>query len=129
MLRIRMLGAFEVLADDRPLHLGGNRVRNLLAVLALSPGRPVETGVLIERCWGATAPADAKGSLHVAVRRLRLALGADAIGTTDYGYYLNLPPEQVDAAVSAGLLTPGADREAVEAALALWRGEPFGTGF
>ncbi|MFG1912157.1 BTAD domain-containing putative transcriptional regulator [Kribbella sp. NPDC048928] len=129
MLRIRMLGTFEVLTDAGPVQLGGSRVRNLLAVLALSPGQAVETGVLIERCWGEDAPADTKGSLHVAVRRLRVALGADTIGTTDYGYYLNLPPEQVDAATFAGLLTPGADHVAVAAALALWGGEPFGTGF
>jgi DNA-binding SARP family transcriptional activator/tetratricopeptide (TPR) repeat protein len=124
-----MLGAFEVLTDAGPVQLGGSRVRNLLAVLALSPGQAVETGVLIERCWGAEAPADTKGSLHVAVRRLRVALGADTIGTTDYGYYLNLPPAQVDTVTFAGLLTGGADQAAVTAALALWGGEPFGSGF
>ncbi|MFI5694114.1 BTAD domain-containing putative transcriptional regulator [Kribbella sp. NPDC051586] len=129
VLRIRMLGAFEVLDDGRPVQLGGDRVRNLLAVLALNPGQPVAAADLLDRCWGEGVSGDARGSLHVAVRRLRRALGASTIGTSDYGYYLDLPPDDVDAVAFADLLTPVPTGEAVETALALWRGEPFGDGF
>lgn len=131
MLSIRMLGPFEVIADGEVLAVGGGRARSLLAILALSPGRAISSEALVERCWGEQPPSDPKASLHAAVRRLRVLLGDQTIRTTEYGYLLDIEPEDVDAvAFSRSLESVGEiPRERLEAALALWDGEPFAGDF
>jgi DNA-binding SARP family transcriptional activator/tetratricopeptide (TPR) repeat protein len=131
VLRIRLLGPFEVLVDGVPVQVRGARSRSLLAILSLTPGHSVAADTLVERCWGDTPGADSRASLHAAVRRLRVLLGQETIRTTEYGYALEITAEHVDAAVFADLLTPisTATAEDLDTALALWRGEPFGGEF
>ncbi|NEB75432.1 winged helix-turn-helix domain-containing protein, partial [Streptomyces sp. SID14478] len=53
-MRYRILGTTQALRDDgTTVPVGGARLRALLTVLALRPGRAVPAGVLVEEVWGA----------------------------------------------------------------------------
>ncbi|MBX6382948.1 MAG: AfsR/SARP family transcriptional regulator, partial [Microbispora sp.] len=134
-MRVRLLGAFEVLGDDgAPVAVAGARVRALLAVLALRPGRLVPAGRLVDALWADDPPANAANALQTLVKRLRAALGRPgAVVWRDGGYLLDVDPDLVDAHVFMRLTLPYAmgtlpdeatDAEAAELdeALALWRG-------
>ena len=69
----RILGPLEVMDRDRPLVLGGEKQRALLAVLLLHAGEAVSADRLIDDLWGASPPSSA---LRLAVRQ-RLAPGFD----------------------------------------------------
>ena len=56
----RLLGPLEVLADGRPLALGGPKQRGVLALLLLHPHEAVSRDRLIEAVWG-EQPPDAAG--------------------------------------------------------------------
>ncbi|MFE9824978.1 BTAD domain-containing putative transcriptional regulator [Streptomyces sp. NPDC005791] len=128
-----ILGTTRVLrADGTPVALGGARLRALLTVLALSPGRTVPAGVLVDEVWDGDPPADAPGALQALVGRLRRALGRDAIASAANGYRLTADPDAVDlhrferlAGEGARALREGDAAKAamlIEDALALWRG-------
>jgi DNA-binding SARP family transcriptional activator/tetratricopeptide (TPR) repeat protein len=72
----------------------------VLAVLAMTPARPVTWDALIDRVWGDQLPGDVRNVLYSYVSRLRRALGRGPDGTvlrrTGGGYRLDLVPEQVD---------------------------------
>jgi len=75
----RLLGSLEVLGDEGPLPLAGQRQRALLTILLLDAGRVVATDRLIDQLWGERPPATASTSLHNAVSQLRRLLGAGAL--------------------------------------------------
>ncbi|MFI6640096.1 AfsR/SARP family transcriptional regulator [Streptomyces sp. NPDC050504] len=119
--------------DGTPVPVGGARLRALLTVLALRPGRAVRTGVLVAEVWGAgEPPADEVGALQALVGRLRRALGKDAVLSDESGYRLDAGPDDVDvhrfdrlaregaAAVAGGEAAGGL--ALLDGALALWRG-------
>ncbi|WP_234478836.1 AfsR/SARP family transcriptional regulator, partial [Streptomyces sp. MBT65] len=135
-VRYRILGTTQALrSDGTPVPVGGARLRALLTVLALRPGRPVPASVLVDEVWGADPPADALGALQALVGRLRRALGADAITSADTGYRLAAAPDDIDLHRFERLTGEGlralADGNAVKAAevlddaLALWTGPPL----
>jgi len=133
-VRILLLGPLEVRAGGRVVALPGRRVRALLAVLALSAGRPVATEVLADRIWGEELPANVRGSLQTAVMRLRRELGASTVERSPGGYLLRVDRDAVDAlrferlVESAGDARgpgPAGQRDRLAEALALWRGDPF----
>ncbi|MER5550803.1 BTAD domain-containing putative transcriptional regulator [Streptomyces sp. NPDC002793] len=128
-----ILGTTRALrADGTPVALGGARLRALLTVLALSPGRAVPAGVLVDEVWDGDPPAGAPGALQALVGRLRRALGRDAIASAADGYRLAAGPDAVDlyrferlAGEGTRALREGDAAKAVTAldeALALWRG-------
>lgn len=128
-----ILGTTQALRDDgTAVALGGARLRALLTVLALRPGRTVPATVLVDEVWDGDPPADAVGALQALVGRLRRALGRDAIGSVDNGYRLAADPDAVDLHRFERLVGEGAraleDGDAAKAAtvlddaLALWRG-------
>ncbi|KAA0931939.1 AfsR/SARP family transcriptional regulator [Streptomyces apricus] len=132
-VRYRILGTTQALrTDGTPVPVGGARLRALLTVLALRPGRTVPAPVLIDEVWGADPPADAPGALQALVGRLRRALGADAIGSAEGGYRLCAATDDVDlhrferlAGEGARALAdgdPGKAAVILDDALALWRG-------
>ncbi|HZZ55344.1 MAG TPA: BTAD domain-containing putative transcriptional regulator, partial [Trebonia sp.] len=93
-------------AAGRPVRVGGQRVRALLAVLALAAGRPVPAHALIERLWPEPddRPVDAVNALQSLVSRLRAALRQGGVAesvleSSPAGYRLAVRPEAVDAAV------------------------------
>ncbi|AWL38082.1 MULTISPECIES: BTAD domain-containing putative transcriptional regulator [unclassified Streptomyces] len=128
-----ILGTTQAFRDDgTPASLGGARLRALLTVLALYPGRAVPAGALVDEVWDGDPPADAPGALQALVGRLRRALGRDAVESVENGYRLVTDPDRVDlsrferlAGEGARALEDGDGAKALallDEALALWRG-------
>lgn len=131
---VNLLGSVEIRRAGQLVRTGGGRMTVVLAMLALSVGRPVGASALIEAVWDSHLPQSAAGSLQNHVLRLRRMLGADAIRTTPTGYLLALEPDQVDLwrfrrlageAAATAARDPQAARTLLVEALALWRGEPL----
>ncbi|MFF0158186.1 BTAD domain-containing putative transcriptional regulator [Streptomyces sp. NPDC005263] len=132
-VRYRILGTTQVLRPDgTSVPVGGARLRALLTVLALRPGRTVPASLLVDEVWDGDPPADATGALQALVGRLRRALGADAVASVDGGYRLTAPPDDVDlhrferlAGEGTRALADGDPAKAavvLDDALALWGG-------
>ncbi|HYS35434.1 MAG TPA: BTAD domain-containing putative transcriptional regulator [Pseudonocardiaceae bacterium] len=140
--RFGILGPLEVLADGRPVALGGPQQRGLLAVLLLDANRVVSRARLVSDLWGQDPPATARSLLHGCVAGLRRVLPKSPDGlrlvTRPPGYLLRVAPGELDvdrfdelagsigsgrAAGSALNQPPDQDCAAtLRAALALWRG-------
>ena len=132
LLDFRILGPLEVVADGRPVQLGGPKQRATLAILLLNANRVVSVDRLADDLYAGEAPVTAVTQIQRQVSELRKALGpAHGIETQPPGYVLRLAPEQFDlrrferlaeeaergdAARAAGLL-----RDALD----LWRGGPL----
>ena len=131
-MEFRILGPLEVVEDDRPIALGGPKQRVLLALLLLTPNRPVSVDRLVDVLWSGDPPATAANALQYHVSQLRKALPAGtAIVTQEPGYAIRLEPEQLDlfrferlVAEAEGADPSDASRLLSEA-LDLWRGEPL----
>ncbi|RIQ17210.1 AfsR/SARP family transcriptional regulator, partial [Jiangella rhizosphaerae] len=129
-MRIGILGPLEVRDDDdAPVYVAGARLRTLLIILALEPGRLVTVGRLVDGIWGDDPPAGAANALQALVSRLRRALPGLTVESHPAGYRLALEPDAVDAArferqVAAARSASGdaAVEDGLRAALALWRG-------
>ncbi|MGW7092121.1 AfsR/SARP family transcriptional regulator [Streptomyces sp. NPDC054874] len=132
-MRYCILGTTRALRDDgTAVPLGGARLRALLTVLALRPGRTVPAGVLVDEVWDGDPPADAAGALQALVGRARRALGRSAVESVEGGYRLAAPPDAVDLHRFERLAGEGSraleDGDASSAlallgeALALWHG-------
>ena len=131
-----MLGPLEVRtgpdpADGTVVEVGGARLRTLLIMLALHPGRLVTSGQLIDGLWADETPAGAANALQALVSRLRRAVPEAAIESRPTGYQLRLDPrctdvvrfEELAAAGRAQLdEDPAAAAATLREALALWRG-------
>ncbi|MGX4692538.1 AfsR/SARP family transcriptional regulator [Streptomyces sp. JNUCC 63] len=132
-VRYRILGTAQALRPDGTLvPVGGARLRALLTVLALRPGRTVPVSVLVDEVWDGAPPADATGALQALVGRLRRALGAGAVASAEGGYRLTTAADDIDlhrferlAGEGLRALTDGDPAKAavvLDDALALWRG-------
>src|SRR4051794_24426614 len=132
-VRYRILGTTQALRPDgTSVPVGGTRLRALLTVLALRPGRTVPVSLLVDEVWGDDPPADATGALQALVGRLRRAVGADAVASVEGGYRLTAGPDDIDlhrferlASDGMRALTDGDPAKAavvLDDALALWRG-------
>jgi len=124
-----VLGSVEVRVDGRRIDLGGAKPRALLAALLANRGRPVSVHTLTETIWGDHPPATAQKSIQKFVSALRRILD-DALLTREPGYLIQVADDEVDAAVLETALSrarAGAAgwEEAVESALAAWRGDPY----
>ncbi|MGW0707999.1 AfsR/SARP family transcriptional regulator [Streptomyces sp. NPDC002643] len=135
-VRYRILGTTQALyADGTPVPLGGARLRALLTVLALRPGRTVPAPALVDEVWDGDPPADAHGALQALVGRLRRALGAEAVASGNGGYRLAAGPDDVDlhrfdrlSAEGTRALADGDPAKAaavLDEALALWQDPPL----
>ena len=128
-----MLGPLELrAADGAVVAVGSVRQRRLLAALALRPNVAVADDVLIELTWAAQLPTDPVAAVHTNIARLRRALpDAVHIQTEPRGYRLAIDATELDALqfgarVEAARARAGDDRiRVLDAALALWRGQPF----
>jgi DNA-binding SARP family transcriptional activator len=139
-LEFRLLGPLEVRREGRPLRLGGERQRALLALLLLHANEVVPSERLIEELFGEHASETAANALQVGVSRLRRLLGdgrtangdGGVVVTRPPGYLLRAAPEQLDVALFERSLGQGrralaagdavAASAMLRAALALWRG-------
>ena len=136
-MRFGLLGSLSVLDDaGRPLDLGGNQSRTVLAVLLAAAGRVVTAEALVDILWGEDPPASAPGTLQSYVSRLRRELerggGARILLWEPPGYRLAVDAGDVDfrrfeALADEGRALLAADRPAeardvLAAAEGLWRG-------
>ncbi|WP_369658117.1 BTAD domain-containing putative transcriptional regulator [Streptomyces sp. RPA4-2] len=132
-VRYRILGTTQALrTDGTAVPVGGARLRALLTVLALRPGRTVPAAVLVDEVWDADPPADAPAALQALVGRLRRALGAGAVDSVGGGYRLVASADDIDlhrferlAGEGARALADGDPAKAaviLDDALALWHG-------
>lgn len=129
-----ILGPLQVLdPSGEPVAVGGARLRVLLALLLLRPGRPSAVEELTDAIWGEAVPGAVGNALQALASRLRRALGEGTGLLGDGGgYRLDVTPEQVDLHVFEDLAGRGrADLRAgrferaepsLDGALALWRG-------
>ena len=137
-VQFRILGPVTAYRDGETLSLGGERQRALLAVLLVHANETVSTERLVEQLFGRSGSGSQINAVHVAVSRLRRALGNGAgamLLTCRGGYALELEPGQLDAATFESLVEEARDRLAqddpagasglLREALALWRGPPL----
>lgn len=140
-MRFGVLGPLAVwTADGDPVRIPGAKVRALLALLLVDPGRAVSVGRLVDELWGSALPDDPGNTLQGKVSQLRRALeraepgGRELVvsGAGASGYLLRTGPDAVDADRFTALLdraraetTPRTKAELLTEALGLWRGEPF----
>jgi DNA-binding SARP family transcriptional activator/tetratricopeptide (TPR) repeat protein len=121
VLEFRILGPLEVLADERPIPLGGQKQRALLALLLLEANRVVSNDRLIDALWEGEPTETAGKALQVYVSQLRKLLGKERLQTQAPGYLLRVGADELDLTRFQRLETDGKLREA----LALWRGQPL----
>jgi predicted ATPase len=133
-MQVSILGPLEVATGDQVIDVGGARLRALLVRLAVDAGRPVSVAALSQALWPDRGPADPAHALQALVSRLRQTLRAKAaVGSASGGYFLDLPPDAVDAHLFERLVREGQHARRVgdaktastrlREALALWRGE------
>jgi predicted ATPase/DNA-binding SARP family transcriptional activator/tetratricopeptide (TPR) repeat protein len=138
-LDFRLLGPMQVNNDAAVLPLPNAAERALLALLVLSPGRPIPAATLIDRLWSEhDLPADPVNALQTRVSKLRRALSAadvHIIVRDSVGYRADVARESVDVhrfvdGVRAARAAVGADDPVLalagyDDALDSWRGEPL----
>ena len=131
---IRVLGPIDLLTPDGVRSVGSRQARRLLGVLVVAAGRAVSTDQVRYALWGEQPPPSADNTLQTYISRLRRLLGSGAIRRADHSYRLVVGRDQIDAVQFEDLLIeagehrddPARSAEVCRAALALWRGEPFG---
>jgi hypothetical protein len=74
-MEYRVLGPVEVLADGRPVAIGGPKPRSLLVLLLLNAGRVVPTTQVIEALWGGRPPMSGATRVQGVVSQLRASFG------------------------------------------------------
>ncbi|MFC4052458.1 BTAD domain-containing putative transcriptional regulator [Actinomadura syzygii] len=104
-LRFEILGRPAAWRDGRELDLGPGKQRAVLAVLLLSPNRPVPTSSIVEAVWGDEPPDNGVNVVQKYVAGLRRVLEPERsprspgrlLTLTGAGYALRVPPEGLDA--------------------------------
>lgn len=127
-----VLGPLELRGDAAP---GPPRDRVILSALVVRRGSVVPADVLADALWNESPPRTWPKVVQGSVVRLRKTLGADAVGSVQGGYRLDLPAGQLDLDVfqerieQARMHQASGDhaRAFVEFgdALRLWRGTPL----
>ncbi len=130
-LRVGVLGPLLVTRDEAAVRPLRGRPGALLAVLAMSAGRPVGADRLAGLLWDDDRPEHPRASLHTVVARLRRMVPG-AVVTVGDGYLLDISPDHVDVLRFRRLAREAGeadDRAAAlglfDQALDLWRGEPL----
>jgi DNA-binding SARP family transcriptional activator len=121
-MRIKLFGLTQVFNEAGTLvgDLGGTKPRQILEILAVSPGTPVSKERLAERLWDGCPPRSYVGTLesYVCVLRRRLCTpgaGPVAIRTVPGGYVLDSEVAHVDLASSRSLLARARSADPAEA--------------
>ncbi|MET8138069.1 MULTISPECIES: AfsR/SARP family transcriptional regulator [unclassified Streptomyces] len=142
-MKIKVLGPLNVEVNGISVVPTAGKPRQILALLALYPGRVVPVSTLMEEIWGTHLPQSALTTLQTYIlqlrRRLGTAMGPDAPGSakdvlaTRYGgYLLQIPAEAVDVRAYECLVAEGQQAhedgedarvaKCLRAALDLWEG-------
>lgn len=139
-MRYRLLGSMTAYDANGSLRLGGFRQRTVLAILLMSTDRTVDIDALTEQVWDGSPPPKPIASLRAYVANLRRLLAddqrTDRLVTDGRGYRLQLGSDEIDAQVFEAKVDEGkrslaagdasAAGRALDEALGLWRGTPFG---
>ncbi len=134
-----VLGPLQVSAAGRPIPVRRGLPRALTVLLLLRRRATTSAETIVDRLWNGDPPADPANAVHRVVSYLRRALGPEGsslLVTRAPGYALLADDDAVDAVrferlvqrASAAAAHETAGERAVEdvdAALALWRGEPL----
>lgn len=139
-LQVSILGRLQVRRDETPLNLGSPQQQAMFVVLLMRAGQAATATDLVEALWGADEPASAMTALRTYAWRLRKVLERDSKNPSTLvslgdGYRLALDNGDVDF-LRAEELAGRAERareasdfdgayELLDAALALWQGEPL----
>jgi DNA-binding SARP family transcriptional activator len=91
-----ILGPLEVVDAGKPVPLGPEKQRALLAMLLLDAGRVVAVDRLVDGLWGDEPPARADKAIQTYVSRLRKTLPEGALRTRSPGYVIDLGPDLLD---------------------------------
>lgn len=142
-MKIQVLGPLSAEVNGGSIVPTAGKPRQILALLALYPGRVVPVQTLMEEIWGTDLPQSALTTLQTYILQLRRRLGTamgpgvpgsakDVLATRHGGYLLQIPPDAVDVheydTLVAGGQTAfeeGDDRRAADLlrkALGLWSG-------
>lgn len=137
-LRINILGPVFVDAEGQTHAIRANKVRAMLATLALEAGRAVSSEDLVDELWSGHAIGNTRNALQATATRLRRAIepaarrrGGSVLRGVNNGYLLEMSPEHVDgnrflelAAQGAAHLPARPERalELLQSALDLWSG-------
>ncbi|WP_329088245.1 AfsR/SARP family transcriptional regulator [Streptosporangium sp. NBC_01469] len=138
-MEFRILGPVEFWSRGQRRDLGWAKERHVLAVLLMTPGKPVSTESLIRKVWDENPPANARSSLYSHVARLKSHLhgaGEDVRLRGGSGTYsLETDPENIDyhhfraLCSQARSITENGDVDDAfrlyGEAGRLWRGEPL----
>ncbi|MEV4926446.1 AfsR/SARP family transcriptional regulator [Streptomyces roseoverticillatus] len=142
-VEFKVLGPLAAVADGRALPLGGPKQRTLLAMLLVNANTAVSGERLCDAVWGEAPPASAQANIRSYAAVLRKVLspaagegsGEERLSQGNGGYRLQVFPGEADlhrfevlAARGRTALAAGEHRaaaDALEEALALWRGSPF----
>ncbi|WP_433086790.1 BTAD domain-containing putative transcriptional regulator [Dactylosporangium sp. CA-052675] len=121
-MRIGLLGPLEVAdGDGVPLEVGGSRLRVLVTLLALEPGRVVTAARLTDGVWGEHPPAGAGNALQSLVSRLRRVLPDGVLQARPTGYLLDIDAQDVDHLRFEALVGQARAAGEPSAAVALFR--------
>jgi len=133
-IEICVLGPQVIIRDGEEVPPPAPQQRRVLAVLASRPGEVISREVISHHIWGAATSQQVR-SLQSYVSHLRTILGTHAIELVGGGYRLNVGPDSIDETLFRRHVEQGLDqaadghcreaREHLEAALELYRGEPY----
>ncbi|MFZ3560637.1 MULTISPECIES: AfsR/SARP family transcriptional regulator [unclassified Streptomyces] len=142
-MKIQVLGPLSAAVNGMSIVPTAGKPRQILALLALYPGRVVPVPTLMEEIWGTELPQSALTTLQTYILQLRRRLGTamgpgvpaaakDVLATRHGGYLLQIPSDAVDVREYEHLVTQGQqagdgdeDERAAScyrAALDLWQG-------
>ncbi|MEK6342481.1 MAG: BTAD domain-containing putative transcriptional regulator, partial [Curtobacterium sp.] len=122
--RLAVLGSVLVEGPSgEPAPITGALARSFLTALVLAPGQTLSSGSLVDELWPDEQPRDARAALQTMVSRLRRSTAAGLVRSTATGYALGCDAEDVDL-LRAERLASTTDVQALEGAIALWRGAP-----
>ncbi|MCP2328396.1 DNA-binding SARP family transcriptional activator/DNA-binding XRE family transcriptional regulator [Hamadaea flava] len=135
-LTVAVLGPLRIARGSVEVKLGSDKLRCLLARLALAAGTAVGREELMDLLWGPTRPPSATNLLHGYLGRLRRLWtgddGAPVLAAAGRGYRLDLTADTLDLLRFRQLAEAGAATAAADpaqalgqllAAARLWRGE------
>ncbi|MEU6479743.1 AfsR/SARP family transcriptional regulator [Streptomyces sp. NPDC047017] len=142
-MQIQVLGPLSAEVNGGSIVPTAGKPRQILALLALYPGRVMPVPTLMEEVWGTELPRSALTTLQTYILQLRRRLGAamgpgnpgaakEVLATRHGGYLLQIPGQSVDVheydrlvAEGQSAIETGDDHLAaarLRQALALWKG-------
>src|SRR5512133_2306276 len=124
LLRVYLLGRFEVVREDAPIPAHAWRRRrpaDLLKLVAVAPGRTLSREQVVDTLWPDKDPASGANNLHRALYDLRQSLGGRWVDIEHGAVSLQgdvwVDVDAFEAAVARG------DRTSLAQAVALYHGE------